>query len=187
MSSSLRTWGSRGLALVFAAASVVSFSGASGRIQQFESDVAGSIARWLSGGQVRPIPLIGSMLILRRDGALIADVTYWCSLSTVLGVLFAAAAVMAAVRRVRVLRLAVGVTGALATVAIVNQIRLVLTVMSGYEWGRARMETVHDYVGTPLSMGAFGIAILLLVGWTMSRSRAARAAAFRPTTSGGDS
>ena len=157
------------IAVAFAAASVASFTVLSDSIRQGESDLAGWVGGLLTGSDIRPIPGIGAMLVLRDNEVIIASVTYWCSLSTVLGTLFAGAALLSLLRRAPLPRLLTATLAAVVVVFLVNQIRLVSTVLSGREWGNGVMTTVHDYLGTPVSMLGFGIATFLLVGWAMGR------------------
>lgn len=132
-----RRWVHLPAAVVFALLSIGSFSVFSGAIRQIESDVAGRLAGSVTGNEVRPIPGIGSMLVLRDGDPIIARVTYWCSLSTVLGSLFAGSALLAFGRRTPARRLALAIVAAVATVTVVNQLRLVSTAVSGRQWGGA--------------------------------------------------
>lgn len=156
-------------AIGFLVASIACVSVLSGPIRQLEANATGALAGWLTDGRIRAVPGIGSVLVLRDGEPILAKVTYWCSLSTVLGTLFAGAALLAWARRTPALRLVVAITAAVATVVAVNQVRLVSTTVSGYEWGNSTMSTIHDYVGTPISMLGFGIAIFLLVTWALGR------------------
>ena len=133
-----------------------------GTVRHDEASIAGSwFGTVLHGrvGSTRDIVTFGW-----SKGPLVGlKITSECTVALLIGPLIILAAIMLAVTKMQIRRLAAGLAVALAIVVVVNQLRLALIAVSTQHWGISGYDVSHKFVGTLVALVGFVAAVLLMI------------------------
>ncbi|GAA4817453.1 exosortase/archaeosortase family protein [Nocardioides caeni] len=102
------------------------------------------------------------------------QITSECTVILLIAPVVVVAAVLCALTRFQLLRVAGGLIAGVALLMIANQIRLLVIAFSVQTWGWAGYDVSHKFVGTVIGLVGFTLAVLLMLRVAAGSDRSRR-------------